>query len=125
MFQSIDLQPIYTERAKRAMFKNQRFLIIDEVSMVKADHLYQINLRLREVTMRPDKLFGGVSICVFGDIMQLKPVKGRVIWSQPKSSEYYQAFLIKPHWEEFQVVSLVENHQQQGDSMYAQSDPGW
>ena len=77
-----------TRDTKRAMFKNQSFLIIVEVSMVKADQLYLINLRLREVTMQPDKLFGGVSICVFGDIMQLKPVKGRVIWSQPKSSEY-------------------------------------
>ena len=108
-----------TRDTKRAMFKNLRFLIVDEVSMVKADQLYQLDLRLREVTMRPDKLFGGVSVFVFGDIMQLKPVKGRVIWSQPKSSEYYQAFLIKPHWEEFQVVSLVENHRQQGDAMYA------
>ena len=108
-----------TRDTKRAMFKNLRFLIVDEVSMVKADQLYQLDLRLREVTMRPDKLFGGVSIFFFGDIMQLKPVKGRVIWGQPRSSEYYQAFLIKPHWEEFEVISLVENHRQQGDAMYA------
>ena len=30
---------------KRATFKNLKFLIIDEISMVKADQLYQIDLR--------------------------------------------------------------------------------
>ena len=55
-----------TRDTKRAAFKNLRFLIIDEVSMVKADQLYQLDLRLREVTMRPNKLFGGVALFFFG-----------------------------------------------------------
>ena len=55
-----------TRDTKRAHFKNLRFLIIDEISMVKADQLYQLDLRLREVTMRPNKLFGGVAVFFFG-----------------------------------------------------------
>ena len=108
-----------TRDAKRATFKNLRFLIIDEVSMVKADQLYQLDLRLREITMRPNKLFGGVALFFFGDIMQLKPVMGRYIWSQPNSNEYLHAFLVQSHWELFSVISLVENHRQHGDADYA------
>ena len=108
-----------TRDTKRAHFKNLRFLIIDEISMVKADQLYQLDLRLREVTMRPNKLFGGVAVFFFGDIMQLEPVMGKVIWGQPRSAEYHQAFLVHSHWEQFTVVSVVENHRQQGDAVYA------
>ena len=123
---------------KRATFKNLRFLIIDEVSMVKvgfiaitlvsrtiltnyfqADQLYQLDLRLREVMMKPDKNFGGVAIFLFGDIMQLFPVRGKPIWTQPRSAEYHQAFAFSSHWESFQTVSLVENHRQEADAAFA------
>jgi ATP-dependent DNA helicase PIF1 len=108
-----------TRDTKRATFKNLRFLIIDEVSMVKADQLYQLDLRLRELTMKTNKLFGGVALFFFGDIMQLKPVLGRYIWSQPRNNEFLHAFLVQSHWELFSVISLVENHRQHGDAEYA------
>ena len=104
---------------KRSIFKNLRFLIIDEVSMVKADQLYQLDLRLRELMMKPDKDFGGVSIFLFGDIMQLKPVQGKPIWTKPRSAEYHQMFDFDGHWQKFQSISLVENHRQEGDKFYA------
>ena len=87
--------------------------------MVKADQLYQLDLRLREIKMEPNKLFGGVALFFFGDIMQLKPVKGKYIWCEPRSREYLHAFLVQSHWEQFTVVSLVKNHRQQKDADYA------
>ena len=81
--------------------------------------LYQLDLRLREVTMRPNQLFGNVSIFCFGDVLQLKPVMGRYIWSTPRSEEYLQAFMVSSHWEQFDVVSLVENHRQENDRDFA------
>ena len=108
-----------TRDTKRAKFKNLRFIIIDEISMVKSDQLYQLDLRLREITMRPNEVFGGVALFFFGDIMQLKPVLGRYIWMQPRSIEYVPAFLVQSLWEDFSVISLVENHRQQGDAEYA------
>ena len=60
--------------------RNLKILIIDEISMVKSDQLYQLDKRLREITQKPGKLFGGVSVFWFGDIMQLKPCKGRYIF---------------------------------------------
>ena len=104
---------------KRALFRNLKFVIIDEISMVKADQLYQLDLRLREIKMQPNKLFGGIALFVFGDIMQLKPVKGVYIWCQPRNIEYFHAFHVQSHWEHFDVISLVENHRQKSDAEYA------
>ena len=105
---------------KRALFKNLKFLIIDEISMVKADLLYQIDLRLREIKMKPDAIFGGVALFVFGDVMQLKPVKGVYIWCKPKNADFFHTFSLQSHWEQFAIVSLVENHRQEGDKEYAE-----
>ena len=77
--------------------------------------LYQLDLRLREVTQRVDHLFGNVSLFCFGDVCQLKPVMGKYIWSAPRSEEYLQAFTVDSHWEKFTVVSLIENHRQNED----------
>ena len=60
-----------TRDTKRATFQNLRFLIIDEVSMVKADQLYQLDLRLREIRMRPNEVFGGVALFFFGYISSI------------------------------------------------------
>ena len=50
----------------RTLLKNLRFVIIDEISMIKSDLLYQLDLRLREIKQKDNKLFGGVSIFLFG-----------------------------------------------------------
>ena len=65
--------------------ENRQVVIIDEFSMMKADMLYQLDMRLREVKQQPSLLFGGVSVFLFGDILQLKPVKGRYIFEEPIS----------------------------------------
>ena len=60
---------------RRCELQNLKMVIVDEFSMVKSDMLYQLDLRLREVKSKPDVLFGGVSIVLFGDILQLRPVQ--------------------------------------------------
>ena len=47
---------------RREQLSNLEVVIIDEFSFIKADMLYLLDLRLREVKQEPDKLFGGVSI---------------------------------------------------------------
>ena len=42
---------------------------------------FQLDLRLKEVKM-DDKIFGGASLFVFGDMMQMKPVKGSYIFQK-------------------------------------------
>jgi len=52
---------------KRDQLSNLQAVIIDEFSVIKADMLYLLNLRLREVKQEPNKLFwGGVCIFVWG-----------------------------------------------------------
>ena len=69
--------------------------------------------------MKPNKFFGGVALFVFGDIMQLKPVKGVYIWCKPKNADFFHAFSFQSHWNQFDIVSLVENHRQEGDAEFA------
>jgi hypothetical protein len=73
---------------KRAELRKLKVLVIDEVSMVKADLLYQTDLRLQEVKERPGIPFGGVSFIGLGDIMQLPPVMGRYIFERPKVDSF-------------------------------------
>jgi hypothetical protein len=87
--------------------------------MVKADQLYQLDLRLREIKFQPDKIFGGVALFFFGDIMQLQPVQGKYIWCKPNNEQYLNSYLVNPHWEHFSIISLVQNHRQQKDMEYA------
>ena len=65
---------------KRDQLSNLQAVIIDEFSFIKADMLYLLDLRLREVKQEPNKLFGGVSVFLFGDILQLRPVKAKYVY---------------------------------------------
>ena len=66
-----------------------------------------------------DRLFGGVSVFVFGDIMQMRPVMGNYIFQKPISKEYELAYLQGMHWQSFKVINLEENHRQGDDREYA------
>ena len=99
--------------------KNLKVVIIDEISMVKSDQVFQLDKRLREITQKPDKLFGGVGVFFFGDIMQLRPCKGRYIFDTPINPDYRVDHQLGLHWREFEVILLEENHRQDDDKMYA------
>ena len=66
----------------RTILNDMQIVIIDEISMMKADQLYQLNLRLQELKQSTD-LFGGLAIFLFGDLFQLQPVNGRWIYQNP------------------------------------------
>jgi ATP-dependent DNA helicase PIF1 len=56
------------------VFKNLRLLIIDEVSMVRADLIDAIDIFLRLNGPNPEKIFGGIQMLFVGDLLQLPPV---------------------------------------------------
>ena len=87
--------------------------------MVKSDQLYQLDLRLREITQKPTKLFGGVSIFCFGNLLQLQPCRAAYIFEEPKCEAYKLAYDCETHWKSFEVITLEENHRQEGDYEYA------
>ena len=72
---------------KRNMLKNLELLIIDEVSMLRADLLDAIDSVLRWIRRRPHLPFGGVQVLFIGDLLQLPPVVKNAEWEV--LSRYY------------------------------------
>lgn len=70
--QLISEQRIHTR--KRKILFNLELLVIDEVSMVRADLLDAIDAVLRHYKCRPNHPFGGVQVIFIGDLFQLSPV---------------------------------------------------
>ena len=104
---------------RRAILKYLKLVIIDEISMVKADMLYQLDLRLQEIAEKMDIPFGGIGVLVFGDLMQLPPVQGRYVFDVPSNKEFFITHGLTPRWEMFQPILLEENHRQGSDRSYA------
>lgn len=59
---------------KRELFASLDAVVIDEVSMVRADLMDAIDLSLRINRGRPQEPFGGVQMILIGDLYQLPPV---------------------------------------------------
>ena len=65
---------------KQRVLRNLELLVIDEVSMVRADLLDTIDAVLRHFKHRPMIPFGGVQLLVIGDLFQLSPVVREEEW---------------------------------------------
>lgn len=59
---------------RRKVFRELELLIIDEVSMVRADLLDAVDTVLRHYRYRRSEPFGGVQVVYIGDMYQLPPV---------------------------------------------------
>ena len=103
----------------RNLMSQLRIVIIDEISMVKPDLLNQLNLRLQEIKQNKDD-FGGVSVILFGDLMQLSPVMANWIFEAPKSKQSNLSHLARPIWNSFNAIELKQNHRQGNDKSYAE-----
>jgi len=68
---------IYVIKKKRDLYAKLETLIIDEISMVRADTLDCIDMFLRLHGPKPMLPFGGVQMVFFGDLYQLPPVVRR------------------------------------------------
>lgn len=66
---------------RRQVLRSIELLIIDEVSMLRADLLDAIDHRLRTVRRRYDRPFGGVQLLLIGDLFQLPPVVKDEEWN--------------------------------------------
>ena len=65
---------------KKSVIKNMELLIIDEVSMLRADLLDAIDFMMQSVR-RKKVPFGGVQVLFIGDLLQLPPVIRDEEWS--------------------------------------------
>lgn len=67
--------------AKRKVLVDMELLIIDEVSMLRADLLDAIDMVLRYIRRNNTASFGGVQVLFIGDLHQLPPVVRSNEWS--------------------------------------------
>ena len=101
---------------KQRVLRNLELLVIDEVSMVRADLLDTIDVVLRHFKHRPTIPFGGVQLLVIGDLFQLSPVVREEEWRllQPyyEGPYFFQARVfreLKPIYIEFEHVYRQTN----------------
>ena len=91
-------------------------LIIDEVSMVRADTLDAVNDVLCHYRGR-NKPFGGVQVVMFGDLFQLPPVTKGEDWDVLR--EVYDS----PYFFDAKAFSLTGFHVVELDTVFRQRDP--
>ena len=109
--------PDKVREEKRVLFRKLKCVIVDEISMVSADLLYNLDLRLREIT-QVDKIMGGLAVFLFGDLFQLEPPKAYYVFKEPLNKEHAVAYHLRNLWRQFTVVHLEENHRQGEDKTY-------
>jgi len=77
---------------RRKVIQELELLVIDEISMVRADVLDAVDTILRHIRYKHSEPFGGVQVIFIGDMFQLSPVAVEEEWrllSQFYSSPYF------------------------------------
>ncbi|CAI2348631.1 unnamed protein product [Caenorhabditis sp. 36 PRJEB53466] len=107
---------------RRALFSNVKLIIIDEISMCGSIMLAKIRNRLREIGKISEE-FGGFNIVVFGDLLQLPPVRAPPVFSGLSKYTARKIFggCGAPNlWHNFKFFELVTNMRQREDRKYAE-----
>jgi len=73
----------------RGRFKDTKFVIVDEYSMIGCGLMHKLEKRLKEAMDKEDSEFGGIFIYCFGDIQQLGPVGDSPVYSTNQQSTDY------------------------------------
>jgi hypothetical protein len=101
---------------KRKLLQELELLIIDEVSMLRADLLDTIDFVLKSVRRQQHKAFGGVQVLFIGDLMQLPPVVKEEEWNVLRN--YYNSiYFFDAHVLKNEKPVYIEL-----DKIYRQSD---
>lgn len=84
-----DIKVFWKDSEKRKIISAMDTLIIDEISMVRADLIDGIDYSLRKNGGNPNLPFGGKQVVFVGDIFQLEPVTIKNTGEQKIISEIY------------------------------------
>lgn len=105
---------ITTERRK--VFQQLELLVIDEISMVRADILDAMDTVLRHFRNRHHEPFGGVQMLLIGDMFQLPPVVKEEEW------KLLSPFYSSPYFFSSKVMQEREPAYVELNKIYRQSD---
>ncbi len=104
------------DEQRRKVIKNLETLVIDEVSMVRADLFDCINEVLKNNGPHKGKLFGGVQMILIGDLYQLPPVVSR------QDREAFEEFYQSPYFFSSNVFKEIELEILELTKIYRQKD---
>ncbi|NMA12804.1 MAG: AAA family ATPase [Chloroflexi bacterium] len=96
------------ERSDNAVYKELETIIIDEISMVRADLVDGIDKLLRNNGKNPDLPFGGVQMIYIGDILQLPPVVSTTEEAAYFSEVYKSPWFFDAHVFQNMPLKVVE-----------------
>src|SRR5215510_12459929 len=83
------IRPADIRRSRNGrLMRRLKFLVIDEVSMVRSDLMWAIDQSLRVNRGRPREPFGGLRLALFGDLHQLPPVINEVDVAEHLESQH-------------------------------------
>lgn len=94
-------------------FQNLELLVIDEISMVRADILTTIDQFLQKYGPLPGNPFGGVQIVALGDLFQLPPVVRRDEMDLFDALYPTPFFFGSQSWHNFRVLEFPDIFRQQ------------
>ena len=103
----------------RTELQNLRVIIIDEISLVSADQLYQIHFRLSKDIKQNDLPFGNIAMVFFGDLLQIRPVSGPFVFEEPANRSFILSDSFSPLWKLFKCIELKTNHRSGEFGRYA------
>ena len=95
---------------RRTQLHNLRIIIIDEISLVSVDQLYQIHFRLSNDIKQNSLPFGNIAIVVLGDLLQIKPISGPFIFMDPANKAFQLYAEMQDIWKKFKSIELKTNH---------------
>lgn len=102
---------------KRELLQQIELIIIDEISMVRADLLDIVDVLLRSYRQQPQLVFGGVQMVFIGDLYQLPPIVKNEDWYHLKQS-YNSPFFFSAHVLKNMPLLVIELQK-----IYRQTDP--
>ncbi len=103
-------------RTKINIIKSMDLLVIDEISMVRADLLDGIDKTLRSFKDR-NKVFGGVQLLMIGDLQQLSPVIKESEWEILKPF-YKNGFFFSSHsFQQCNAITVELKHVYRQDNL--------
>jgi hypothetical protein len=107
---------------RRDVLREVELLIIDEVSMLRADVLDAVDFRMRAVKNRYDVSFGGVQVLFIGDLYQLPPIvkdnEWQVLGHYYSSPHFFAAKALQPSDDGTRAYVHIEL-----DKIFRQKDP--
>ena len=113
------VRKVYSSTDKENIYKKPDAVVIDEISMVRADLLDCVDAFLRLNGPRADRAFGGIQMVFIGDLYQLPPIV-----TGPEK-EIFRSVYGSPYFYSARVFDSLEMEFVELEKVYRQHDEGF